>query len=177
MTSLPSSLGNSPAEKNGMSAKCEAAQYGKEPTSELIVRDIEDSQIDKFAELLRQCCAEAAVGHRELLEVRESAPFRRNSTSKLVRSFVAINSRDATRQIKNLKRNWKHLWQRACANKTPNSLATIKPLSMDAEQLTFESARDYLERLEICQSAPFGRDSTSKLVGVPAVFAKSEHLE
>ena len=50
-------------------------------------------------------------------------------------------------------------------------------LSTDAERLTVESARDYLERLEICQSAPFGRDSTSELVGVVAVFAKSEHLE
>ena len=85
-----------------------------------------------------QLTVEAAVEHLELLEVRESAPFRRNSTSKLVRSFAII--RFATRQIENLKRSWKHLWQRACANKTSNSDATIKPLSMDAERLTVESA-------------------------------------
>ena len=78
-----------------------------------------------------QLTVEAAVGHVELLEVRESAPFRRNSTSKLVRSSVII--RVSTRQIKNLKRSWKHLWQRACANKTPNSAATTKPLSTGAE--------------------------------------------
>ena len=79
-----------------------------------------------------QLTVEAAVGHLELLEVRESAPFRRNSTSKLVRS--AAKNRVATRQIENLKRSWKHLWQRACANKTPNSVAKIKPLSTGAER-------------------------------------------
>ena len=75
-----------------------------------------------------QLTVEAAVGHVELLEVRESAPFRRNSTSKLVRSLAI--TRVATRQIENRKRTWKHLWQRACANKTPNSVVTIKSLSM-----------------------------------------------
>ena len=53
----------------------------------------------------------------------------------------------------------------------------MKPLRPDAERLTVEFARDYLERVEICQSAPFGWDSTSELVGVVDVFAKSEHLE
>ena len=51
---------------------------------------------------------ESAMSHFEFLEVRQSAPFRRNSTSKLVRSVLA------TRQIENLKRSWKHLWQRTC---------------------------------------------------------------
>ena len=56
---------------------------------------------------------------------------------------------------------------------------TKHPLSTDAERLTVESTRDYLERLEICQSAPFERDSTSEfvVVGVVPVLPKSEHLE
>ena len=58
-----------------------------------------------------QLTVEAAVGHLEILEVRESAPFRRDSTSKLVRSSKII--RVFTRQIENLKRSWKHLWQSA----------------------------------------------------------------
>ena len=57
------------------------------------------------------------------------------------------------------------------------SAKNTKVLRPDAERLTVESARDYLERLEICQSAPFGRNSTSELVGVVAVYAKSEHLK
>ena len=97
-----------------------------------------------------QLTVEAAVGHLELLQVRESAPFRRNSTSKLVRSI------DISRQIKNLKRTWKHLWQRACANKTPNSVATIKPLSMDAE-LTFNLVVGNIELFQI--------DELSELLG------------
>ena len=59
--------------------------------------------------------AESAKSHFEFLEVRQSAPFRRNSTSKRVRSVLA------TRQIENLKRSWKHLWQRTCANTTYNA--------------------------------------------------------
>ena len=81
-----------------------------------------------------QITVEAAVGHVDFLEVRECTPFRRNSTSKLVRSFAIITV--ATREIENLKRSWKHLWQRTCAKKTPNSVATIKPnseLRPDAE--------------------------------------------
>ena len=50
-------------------------------------------------------------------------------------------------------------------------------LRTDAERLTVESARDYLGRLETCQSAPFGRESTSELAGIVVEFAKSEHLE
>ena len=87
-----------------------------------------------------QLTVEAAVGHVELLEVRECAPFRRNSTSKLVRSFAKI--RIATLQNENLKRSWKHLWQRTCANKTPHSVATIKPLSTDAERTCQRAVRE-----------------------------------
>ena len=61
-----------------------------------------------------QLTVEVAVGHTELLEVRECAPVMRNSTSKLVKSFASIRVA-ATRQIKNLKRNGQHPWQRACA--------------------------------------------------------------
>ena len=64
--------------------------------------------------------AESAKSHFEFLEVRQSAPFRRNSTSKRVRSALA------TRQIENLKRSWKHIWQRTCANTTPTSVAKTK---------------------------------------------------
>ena len=109
-----------------------------------------------------QLTVEAAVGHLELLKVGESAPSRRNPTSKRVRSSVTI--RVVTRQIENLKRSWKHRWQRTCANKTPNSVATIKSLSMDAGRLTAESAKSHFEFLEVRQSAPFRRNSTSKLV-------------
>ena len=35
-------------------------------------------------------------------------------------------TRVATRQIKNLKRSWKHIWQRTCANTTPTSVAKTK---------------------------------------------------
>ena len=90
-----------------------------------------------------QLTVEAAVGHVELLEVRESAPFRRNSTSKLVRS-AALKVTVATRQIEKLKRSWKHLWQRTCANTTPTSAAKINPLSMGSERLTVEAAVGHL---------------------------------
>ena len=53
----------------------------------------------------------------------------------------------------------------------------MKPHRPGSERLTVESARDCLEKLEICQCAPFGRDSISKLVGVAVVFAQVEHLE
>ena len=61
LTSLPS-LGSSPAKNSEMSANAKPLNTGAE-----------------------QFTVEAAVGHLELLEVRESAPFRRNSTSELVR--------------------------------------------------------------------------------------------
>ena len=38
-----------------------------------------------------QLTVEAAVGHVELLEIRESAPFRRNSTSELVADHPTID--------------------------------------------------------------------------------------
>ena len=53
----------------------------------------------------------------------------------------------------------------------------MKPLSTGSEQLTVESAFDHLELLEVRQSAPFRRDSTSELVAVAVVVAKIEYLE
>ena len=58
---------------------------------------------------------ESATSHFELLEVRQSTPFRRNSTSEHVRPRTTVFA-VATRQMKNLERNWEHLWQRPCAN-------------------------------------------------------------
>ena len=52
-----------------------------------------------------------------------------------------------------------------------------KPLRPDAEWLTVESAICHLKRLEIRQSAPFRRDSTSEFVAVAGVVAKVEHFE
>ena len=74
--------------------------------------------------------------------------------------------RGASTDVKNLKRSWEHLWQRPCANTTSISVAKIQPLRPDAERLTVEITCDHLELLEVCQSAPFRRNSTSELVGV-----------
>ena len=43
--------------------------------------------------------------------------------------------------------------------------------------LTVESAIRHFELLEIGKGAPLRRESTSELVGVVHVIAKSEHLE
>ena len=48
---------------------------------------------------------------------------------------------------------------------------------LEHTNLTVETACDHLEPLEISKGAPLRRDSTSELVGVVDVFAKSEHLE
>ena len=49
-------------------------------------KSIKISKINKRSiRCAEQLTVEAAVDHVELLEVRESAPFRRNSTSELVR--------------------------------------------------------------------------------------------
>ena len=48
---------------------------------------------------------------------------------------------------------------------------------MNAARLTVESATCHLERLEIRQSTPFRRDSTSEFVVVAVVVAKVEHFE
>ena len=50
-------------------------------------------------------------------------------------------------------------------------------LSTGAERLTVETACDHLERLEICEGAPFRRDAAREPVGVVVAFAKVEHLE
>ena len=52
-----------------------------------------------------------------------------------------------------------------------------KPLSTDAERLTVESAKKHLELLEVCQSAPFRRDSISELVRITQVATDVENLE
>ena len=79
---------------------------GAEPTLELIARNIEVGQIYKFPEFVRQLSCkrgntstqsmkalgpgseqltvESACVHLELFEVRQSAPFRRDSTSELI---------------------------------------------------------------------------------------------
>ena len=46
-----------------------------------------------------------------------------------------------------------------------------------SERLTVESACDHLELLEVRQSAPFRRDSTSEHVGVSRALAKIKYLE
>ena len=142
---FPSSLGNSPAKRAHRSSRSyHGPRISKSTcpegalTCQLVFMEIKLLQIDQFPEFFRdgtcmkrvqlphslmelstdseQLTVEAAVGHIELLEVRESAPFRRNSTSKLVRSLAIL--RVATSQNKNLKRRWEHLWQRSCANIT-----------------------------------------------------------
>ena len=55
-----------------------------------------------------QITVEAAVGHVELLEVRKSAPFRRDSTGELV-GVVAVFTK-----VEHLERNWKLLGQFSC---------------------------------------------------------------
>ena len=56
------------------------------------------------------------------------------------------------------------------------SSAKLRP---DVERLTVESAICHLKRLEIRQSTPFRRDSTSEFDVVPVakVVAKVEHFE
>ena len=105
-----------------------------------------------------QLTVEAAIHHVELLDVRESAPFRRNSTSRLVRNEIA------TRQIDNLKRNWKHLWQRTCANTAPISVAKTKPRSMGADQLTVEAHAVQPELFELLEDCHVGCNRPAQLV-------------
>ena len=52
-----------------------------------------------------------------------------------------------------------------------------KALMAGAERLTVESAIDHIERLEVSESAPFGRDSTSEVVERrrERIVAKAEH--
>ena len=108
---------------------------GRQPTGKVATVSTKADQLRPGAE---QLTVEAAESHSELLEVRQSVPLGRNSTSELVRS--AVKARVATRQIKKLKRSRKHLWQRPCAKSNITSAAKMKSLStisyiscMDAE--------------------------------------------
>ena len=65
----------------------------------------------------------------------------------------------ATRQIENLKRSWKHFWQRTCANTTPTSAAKTKPLSTDPER-TCQMVVRHVEDSQI--------DKVAKLLGKAA---------
>ena len=49
---------------------------------------------------------------------------------------------------------------------------SVEALRPGAERLTVEAAAGHLELLEVCESAPFRRDSASELVA-----ADDEHLE
>ena len=51
---------------------------------------------------------ESAIRHFEILEIGKSAPFRRDSTSKLVVVGIAIT------KIEHLERDWKLLGQLPC---------------------------------------------------------------
>ena len=61
----------------------------------------------------------------------------------------------------------------------------MKCSARGAEQLTVESATIHFELLEVCESAPLGRDSTRELVGIVqspitsviVATAKIEHLQ
>ena len=69
-------------------------------------------------------------------------------------------------------------WAILLRNKAKKCQQNTKPLSTDAEWLTFEAAFDHLELLEVGESAPFRRDSTSEgiVVRLPW-FAEVKHLE
>ena len=61
--------------------------------------------------------------------------------------------------------------------KTQVSAEPNEALSTGSERLTVESACDHGELLEVRQSTPFRRNSTSEFVGVSPVGAKIEYLE